>query len=208
MDSLPQVDCRVSARDALPMRWQVAGRLASLALVLGCHGSDALTTGSIAPAADGGVVALIKVSASTNSAEVDVTVYSDGSANRTIGPARNSELDGTPVMFLPGQPAVAQFLADLDAVGSVAAISSGQCPKSASFGTTTTVTAGGKTSGDLQCINNPTPAETRLAEDCDVLTTGVPELTFDSGAPARDGGAPAFDSGAPAFDGATARDGG
>jgi hypothetical protein len=198
------------------MRWQVAGGLASLALVLGCNGSDALTTGSITPTADGGVVAFIKVSASTNSAEIDVTVYSDGSANRTIGPARNSELDGTPAMFLPGQPAVAQFLADLDAVGNVAAISSGQCPKSASFGTTTTVTAGGKTSGDLQCISSPTPAEIRLVEDCDTLTTGAPELTFDGGAPAFDGSAPAFDGSAPAFDGggpafdgaAPARDGG
>lgn len=176
------------------MSWQVAGGFASLALVLGCSGSDALTTGSVTPAADGGVVALIKVSASTNSAEIDVTVYSDGSANRTIGPARNSDLDGTPAMFPPGQPAVAQFLADLDAVGSVAAIPIGQCGKSVSFGTTTTVTAGGKTSGDLQCLSNPTPAETRLVEDCNTLTTGAPQETFDGGAPA--------------FDGSTARDGG
>jgi len=171
----------------------MAGGLASLALVLGCHGSDALTTGSVTPAADGGVVALIKVSASTNSAEVDVTVYSDGSATRTIGPARNSVLDVTPAMFLPGQPAVAHFLADLDAVGNVAAIPIGQCPKSASFGTTTTVTAGGKTSGDLQCLKNPTAAETSLAADCDALTNGDPQATFDGGAPA--------------FDGSTARDG-
>ena len=170
------------------MSWRVASGLTSLALVLGCHGSDGLTTGSGTPAADGGVLALIKVSASTNSAEVDVTVYSDGSANRTIGPARNSSLDGKPAMFLPGQPAVAQFLADLDAVGNVAAIPIGQCPKSTSFGTITTVTAGGKTSGDLQCLKNPTPAETSLAGDCDVLTTGVPQLTFDGGAPAFDGG--------------------
>jgi hypothetical protein len=175
------------------MRWQVAGGVASLALVLGCHGSDALTTGSIAPA-DGGVVALIKVSASTNSAEIDVTVYSDGSANRTIGPARNSVLDGQPAMFLPGQPAVANFIADLDTVGNVAAIPIGQCGKSVSFGTTTTVTAGGKTSGDLQCLSNPTAAETSLASDCEVLTTGSPQGTFDGGAttfdgaPARDGG--------------------
>jgi hypothetical protein len=184
----------MTTRDAIRMSWRVAGGLASLALVLGCHGSDALTTGSTTPpGADGGVLALIKVSASTNSAEIDVTVYSDGTANRTIGPARNSELDGTPAMFPPGQPAVVQFLADLVAVGNVAAIPIGQCGKSVSFGTTTTVTAGGKTSGDLQCLSNPTPAETRLAEDCDTLTTGIPNETFD-------GGAPAFDA-APARDG-------
>lgn len=173
----------------------MAGGLASLGLVLlGCQGSDALTTGSVTPAADGGVVATIKVSASTNSAEIDVTVYSDGSANRTIGPARNSALDGKPAMFLPGQPAVTQFLADVDAVGNVAAIPIGQCGKSVSFGTTTTITAGGKTSGHLQCLDNPTPAETKLVDDCNVLTTGAPQETFDGGAPV--------------FDGATARDGG
>jgi hypothetical protein len=176
------------------MSWRVASGLASLALVLGCHGSDALTTGSSTPAADGGVLALIKVSASTNSAEVDVTVYSDGSANRTIGPARNISLDGKPAMFLPGQPAVAQFLADLDAVGNVAAIPIGQCPKSTSFGTTTTVTAGGKTSGDLQCLKSPTAAETSLASDCDALATDSPQETFDGGAPVFDG-APASDGG-------------
>lgn len=152
-----------------------------MALVLGCHGSDALTTGSMPPVTDGGVVALIRVSASTNSAEVDVTVYSDGSANRTIGAARNSSLDGTPATFLPGQLAVAQFIADLDAVGDVAAIPIGQCAKSISFGTTTTVTAGGKTSGDLQCLSNPTPAQTGLAQDCNVLVTGTPQQTFDGG---------------------------
>ena len=65
-------------------------------------GATRLTTGSVTPAADGGVVATIKVSASTNSAEIYVTVYSDGSANRTIGPACNSALDGKPAMFLPG----------------------------------------------------------------------------------------------------------
>ena len=176
------------------MSCRVVGGLASLVLVLGCHGSDGLTTGPGTPAADGGVVALIKVSASTNSAEVDVTVYSDGSANRTIGPARNSGLDGTPAMFLPGQPAVAQFLADLDAVGNVPAIPIGQCPKSVSFGTTTTVMAGGKTSGDLQCLKSPTAAETSLAADCDALATGSPQETFDGAAPAFDG-APAHDGG-------------
>jgi len=155
--------------------------------------SCALGTGGLGgkdggPDANGGVVAVIRVSASTNSAEVDVTVYADGSANRTIGPARNSDLDGKPAIFLPGQPAVAKFVADLDAVGNVAAIPIGQCGKSVSFGTTTTVTAGGQTSGDLQCLDNPTAAETSLAADCDALATGSPQETFDGGASARDGG--------------------
>jgi hypothetical protein len=163
------------------MRWQVAVGSAALVLTLGCRATDALTTGSLTPTLDGGAVALIRVSASTNSAEIDVAVYSDGSANRTIGPARNSSLDGTPAMFPPGQPAVEKFLADLDAVGNVAAIPIGQCGKSVSFGTTTTVTAGENTSGDLQCLSNPTAAENSLAADCNVLTTDDPQGTFDGG---------------------------
>ena len=162
------------------MRWQVAVGFAPLVLVLGCNGNEKLT-GSLTATADGGAVALVRVSASTNSAEVDVAVYSDGSATRTIGPARNSVLDGTPAMFPPGQPAVLQFLKDLEAVGNVAAIPIGQCPKSVSFGTTTTVTAGGNTSGDLQCLKNPTPAETSLAADCNTLAADSPQTTLDGG---------------------------
>jgi hypothetical protein len=162
------------------MRLGIPLSCASLVLVLGCNGNEKLT-GSLTATADGGAVALIRVSASTNSAEVDVAVYGDGSATRTIGPARNSTLDDTPAMFPPGQPAVLQFLADLEAVGNVAAVPIGQCPKSASFGTTTTVTAGGSTSGDLQCLNNPTAAETSLAADCTALANNNPQPTPDGG---------------------------
>jgi hypothetical protein len=108
-------------RDAARVRRCVFLSCASLVLVLtlGCNGTEK-PTGASTPTADGGVVALIRVSVSTNAAETDVIVYSDGSVNRTIGPARGA-LDGTPAMFPPGQPATAAetgLAADCDALAT------------------------------------------------------------------------------------------
>ncbi|HEY6477472.1 MAG TPA: hypothetical protein VI456_12900 [Polyangia bacterium] len=119
-------------------------------------------------------VARIVVSASTNSAEVDVVVNSDGSAVRTIGPPKNDVLDSDPAMFPADSAAGLAFLSDLAAVGDVSMIPITLCGKSASFGTTTEVTAGGVASGDLQCIDNPTEVESALAKDCDTLAYSEP----------------------------------
>jgi hypothetical protein len=113
-------------------------------------------------------VASITVSHSTNTPEVDVAVYGDGSADRTLQGAPRLGL--MPMSYPANSPEVEQFLIDLGAVGDVSTIPTGHCIKSASFGTTTTVTAAGKTSGDLQCLQNPTAAETALANDCKLLT--------------------------------------
>jgi hypothetical protein len=124
--------------------------------------------------ADRTVVATIVVSLSTNSSEIDVAVYSDGSAERTLGPSRpagTTSLDPQPKSYPAGSPEVLMFLCDLAAAGDVSAIPiRGDCGKSVSFGTTTTVTAGGKTSGDLQCLQNASAAATALAGDCVVLS--------------------------------------
>jgi hypothetical protein len=127
-------------------------------------------------------VASIRMTRSTNSAEIDVAVYSDGSAERTVGELSAldaaSVLDPAPKTYPPGSPEVLQFLCDLAIVGDVSAIpadpglpfpSTPGCAKSASFGTITTVTAGGKTSGDLECLENPTTAVTALAQDVAAL---------------------------------------
>ena len=50
----------------------------------------------------------------------------------------------------------------------------GLCSKSVSFGTTTKVTAAGKTSGDLQCLEDPTPAASALATDVNALIDDTP----------------------------------
>lgn len=70
-------------------------------------------------------VASIRNSMPTNSAEVDVVVFSDGSAERTLGTPgalRPSFLDPAPQSFPPGSPEVLMFLCDLGAVGDVSTI--------------------------------------------------------------------------------------
>jgi hypothetical protein len=120
------------------------------------------------------VVASIHVTASTNSGTIGVVVYSDGSAVRTTGTARvdGSTLTPDPAVFPAASPPVIAFLCDLAAAGPVMQIPiTGGCAKSASFGTTMSVTAGGQSSGDLECLApEASPAANALSHDCDVLT--------------------------------------
>jgi hypothetical protein len=121
------------------------------------------------------LLALIRVSASTNSPEIDVAVYSDGSADRTAGGSAGT-MPPSVRTFAVGSPEGIMFLTHLAAidnlgdVGDPNVVPLNLCPKSVSSGTVTKVTAGGVTSGDMQCLTNPTAAETGLAHDCDVLT--------------------------------------
>jgi hypothetical protein len=130
-------------------------------------------------------VASIRVTRSTNSSEIDVVAFDDGSAERTLGVTRGAGtgLDPAAKSYPAGSPEVLTFLCDLSALGDVSAIPADPggaipthsgCAKSASFGTVTTVTAGGKTSGDLQCLENPSAAATALAQDAVVLTGRTP----------------------------------
>jgi len=122
------------------------------------------------------LVASIHVTASTNTGTIDVAVYNDGSAERTIGPANydggSSNLTPDPASFPAGSPEVIAFLCDLAAAGPIMHIPIlGGCAKSVSFGTTMSVTAGGQTSGDLECVApEASPAAKALSHDCDVLT--------------------------------------
>ncbi len=147
----------------LRMSWRVViGCLGSM-LALGCSGSALPGTQAYPP--DGGDVATISLSASTNTPSVLMIVYSNAAADEIVGPTVGAP--GYSSTYPPGSPDVVAFLSDLAAVGNVAAIPTGdQCSKSVSFGTTTTVSAGGNTSGDLQCLTDPTAAEVRLVMDC------------------------------------------
>jgi hypothetical protein len=117
-------------------------------------------------------VAAIHVTASTNSPAIDVAVFCDGSAARTISdPSYPNVTNVMPRTYDPGSPEVMTFLADADAVADVSTIPiDAGCPKSVSFGTVTTVSARGQSSGDLQCLANPTPAAAALANDCKLLS--------------------------------------
>ena len=153
-------------------------------MATGAGGAIGTCSLDVSNSSDGSLlVATIRVSQSTNTSEIDVAVYADGSADRTLGPARfgdGSALDPPAKAFAPGSPEVVMFLCDLATVGDVSAIPADPgkpsptlpgCAKSGSFGTITTVTAGGNTSGDLQCLDpSASAAAMALAHDCDLLT--------------------------------------
>lgn len=111
----------------------------------------------------------------TNYGSLTVVVYSDASAVRTmVGSVWNDGAsDASTVTTLPlGSPELVKFLQDLAAVDDVSAIQGPPtCPgDSVSFGTRTYLTVGEKTGGNLQCPDNPTPAQAALAADCVTLT--------------------------------------
>src|SRR5581483_1670880 len=132
------------------------------------------------------VVANIVLSSSTNSPEIAVEVDQEGSAERVLvapdGGLLSAGSDGglsipPPHTFPAGSPEVTRFLYDLRLAGDIRQVGDpgpifGEaCAKSASFGTTTKVTlfADGETSGDLQCLLNPSDAQLALVRDVDVL---------------------------------------
>ena len=148
-------------------------------------------TGDALHAEAGAPVAECSESASTNSGAILVLVYSDGSATRTVGSpnwgtpydcpdggCNCSTCPGSTSYYPPGSQT--HFLEDLRAVGDLSNIHGTWCGKSASFGTTTTVTSDGKTSVDLQCMQNPTPAQCALYYDCLGLT-GLVESSIGGG---------------------------
>jgi hypothetical protein len=111
----------------------------------------------------------------TNYGRLMVVVYSDASAVRTMAgsPWDDGASDASTVTVIPpGSPEVVKFLHDLALVDDVSAIEGPPtCPGDpVSFGTRTYLTVGEKTGGNLQCPDNPTPAQGALAADCVTLT--------------------------------------
>jgi hypothetical protein len=153
--------------------WPPVIALAGL-IWLGCDRERAVTSSGCADAGGRTTIAAVRVSLSTNSSEIDVAVFCDGSAERTLGPSRpggTTSNDPPPMSFPAGSPQVAAFLADLSTVGPVSQIPTSPCTKSVSFGTTTVVTVGADTSGDLECLAaTASPAAHALASDCDTLS--------------------------------------
>jgi hypothetical protein len=145
-------------------------------------GASAGAAGLLSGAGAGGVgvgpmrtqVASIAVSASTNSAAVDVAIYDDASAERTVrsGSSYGNGFSVSPQSFPVDSPEGVAFLADLNAIGDVSSIPTSPCAKSVSFGTTATLTAYGTTSGDLECAFNATAPQVALISDCRVLAGG------------------------------------
>jgi hypothetical protein len=128
-------------------------------------GAMGVTSGLPPLTADGGHAELahIRETASTNTPEINVTVYADASAQRTIS-GNNAQYVANKT-YAAGSADVTMFLAELHLVGDVSKIpTAGDCGKSVSFGTETIVSADGMTSGDLQCLLATAPdADAMLA---------------------------------------------
>jgi len=135
--------------------------------------SSAPASSGLASGPDKQEAARIQESGSTNSAAIEVVVYTDGSAERTS--SANKPIHGAPKSYPAGSAEVSAFLGDLSAVGDLASIPTAGCAKSASFGTTTRISASGKTSGDLQCLSGTAPdAARKLFHDAQVLEGRTP----------------------------------
>jgi hypothetical protein len=102
------------------------------------------------------VLAVITNSGSTNAPGSTLTVYQDGSAVLAYQKGKSaarfaSFRDQT---FPAGTFASHKLAALLTKIKDVSAIPDHGCLKSVSFGSTTTITFQGKTSGDLSCLSN------------------------------------------------------
>jgi hypothetical protein len=131
-------------------------------------GSGGIAVISPPSSTDAGVraeAAHIRETASTNTPEINVSVYADGSAERKVGAGNVPYVADK--SYPANAPEVLAFLADLHTVGDVSKIpTASDCLKSASFGTRTIVSADGVSSGDVQCLlATATDADVQLALD-------------------------------------------
>jgi len=124
-------------------------------------------------------VAWVFQSASTNAAGMEVDLYCDGSAVRSITPTRMgkiTDLEGnslgtSPLFFPAGTQEILQCLTDIQQVGDLSSVvADGFCSKSVSFGTTTHVSGLGHITADLQCKLMPlSDAQSKMISDCEGL---------------------------------------
>ncbi len=104
------------------------------------------------------LLVVITNSGSTNTPAATLTINHDGSGSITyhrFGDSRfNTYSDRT---FPPGTFQVTRLATMLVQMGDVSTIPDRHCLKSVSFGSTTTITFQGKTSGDVSCITHSDP---------------------------------------------------
>ncbi len=110
------------------------------------------------------VLVVIAQSRSTNTLGYRLVIHNDGSATAGIGNSGVTSGAGASrsQQFPPGTVDAATLRRLLDRIVDVSKIPTGFCPKSVSFGTRTTITYAGKTSGDLQCVR-PRPSTANAA---------------------------------------------
>ena len=105
-----------------------------------------------------GILATILQSGSTNSRAYKVAIHNDGGASVEFNDASSDSRGGPLQQFPHGTIDVVTLRRLLTEIGDVSKIQTGGCAKSASFGTRTQIGYAGKTSGDLQCVEQTAPA--------------------------------------------------
>src|SRR5881275_656147 len=103
-----------------------------------------------------GVLAVITNSGSTNMPGSTLTINHDGSGSLTYQKRAHEQRFQRYVdrAFAPGTFESSQLANMLAQIQDVSTIPHRNCVKSVSFGSTTTITYQGKTSGDLSCLSN------------------------------------------------------
>lgn len=104
-----------------------------------------------------GILATIIQSGSTNTRGYKIVIHNDGSASEEINSASSDSRTEPPLSqrFPPGTIDTKTLRRLLMVIGDVSRIPIGACAKSVSFGTHTQINYANKTSGDLQCIQQP-----------------------------------------------------
>ena len=119
---------------------------------------------------------VITNSGSTNTPAFTLTIHQDGSGKLTYQKGSHAERfarfkDKT---FPAGTFDSQQLSSQLSGIKDVSTIPNHNCLKSASFGSTTTVTFQGKTSGDLSCLSNQdTPVFLDLKDTVQKISTQI-----------------------------------
>lgn len=100
------------------------------------------------------VVAVISNSGSTNAPTSTLTIYKNGSGSLAYENAQNYRFQHYQNKAFPAGTFDSNQLANiLNQIQDVGTIPDHNCLKSVSFGSTTTITYQGKTSGDLSCLS-------------------------------------------------------
>ncbi len=138
-----------------PLLWIALGMAIILLVIIGTISMHTTANSFQNAAPKDGSLVVITNSGSTNTPESTLTINTDGSGSlmyRKDTTAGNSSrfVDKT---FPAGTFKVAQLKNLLTQIGDVSAIPDHGCIKSISFGSTTTITYQGKTSGDISCLS-------------------------------------------------------
>jgi hypothetical protein len=121
------------------------------------------TAPPVAPTSPSPDVARIQRSPSTNEAGITILVNRSGALTLQAN---------TTAQSLSADKALAtQLYADIDRAKDLSTLPSGQCMKSASFGTTTSIAYNGRRSPDLECAQNA--LEQALRSDVDEIIRAV-----------------------------------